>query len=180
MNDPRAPPSGCPKWPELRRSELELPSLRYSYRRCDNTDGSGTVGELRLQKDIRNAWIASRRGRYIDPEADGVFLPTSLKLGSAGFADIILVDTNSAATLQVIEVKRAAKPGDPKNGVPQLMEAYVPWLKRQFGTWRIAPILIALNISDSVVIQAETQGIECWEFSPSRREFTRRASPNSN
>ena len=84
-----------------------------------------------------------------------------MKLGSAGFADIILVDTNSAATLQVIEVKRAAKPGDPRNGVPLLVEAYVPWLNRQFPTWRSAPFLIALNISDSVVIEAETQGIEC-------------------
>ncbi len=159
------------EWPQTYVDEPDLPSLRYEWRRFPNADGSGKDPELTLQKWIRQAWIGERRGREIDLARDRISIPSSLKLGSAGFADIILVDVASDRTLHVIEVKRAAKPGVKTDGVTQLSGAYVPWLKRTFPDWDIKPILIALNISDAVVGQAKQLGIECWEFDPEEHEF---------
>jgi hypothetical protein len=159
---------------EIARGETEstVPVIRDP--RFRNTDGSGKVGELMLQRQVKRAWISQGRGREIDPVRDGIALPRSLKLGSAGFADIILVALATDRTLQVVEVKRAAKPGADTDGVTQLSNAYTPWLERSFPDWAVKPILIALNISDTVVEDARRHVIDYWEFDPDQEEFSER------
>lgn len=162
------------EWPKVYAEKPDLPSLLFATRDYGNTDGSGKVGELKLQEQINRVWIKHGRGREIDPLSDAITLPRSFKLGSAGFADIILVDLAVDRTLQVIEVKRAAKPGAATDGVTQLCNAYLPWLKRAFPDWEIRPILIALSIGDTVFENACREGIECWEFDPDQDEFYER------
>ena len=106
------------------------PSLRHARRAHANTDGSGTLRELSIQPLVGQALIADGTARDIRP-ADELKFSKGLQLGSAGFADILLVARQQPRTLLVIEVKRAAKPGAATDGVTQLSEDYVPWLQRQ-------------------------------------------------
>ncbi len=151
------------RWRTSSADDALLPSLQYAFRAYANTDGSGKLGELRLQQLVKRAWIEEGRGRLLRA-SDGVLLGRGLKLGSSGFADIILADTQNPRTLQVIEVKRAAKPGAKTDGVTQLANAYVPWLETRFPDWRIDPLLIALSIGHTVQADAARHGISCWEF----------------
>jgi hypothetical protein len=144
-------------------------SLADSEREFVNTDGTGRELELSLQDRIARAWIDGGYGRRPVP-ADGIPVPSSGKLGDAGFADLVLVDTERDRTLVVVEIKRVARPGTATEGVRQVLR-YKRWLVRHAPGWTVIPSLVALHISPTVLQQARAEGIECWEFDPDEEAF---------